>query len=58
MSLVGRIAAIHVVYAESSECIHWFCQLTSQSPGILGGLVQSVELTACENDCMVCEKSF
>ena len=53
VSLVGRIAAIHVVHAESCECIHWFGQLTSQSPGILGSLIQSAEQTAGEDDCMV-----
>ena len=53
VSLVGRIAAVHVVYAESCEGIHWFGQLTSQSPGILSSLLQSVEQTAGQDDCMV-----
>ena len=51
--LVGRIAAVHVVYRETSQCIHWFGQLTSHRPGILDGLVKSTEQTAGQDDCMV-----
>ena len=53
ISLMGRIAAVHVVYRETSQCIHWFGQLTSHRPGILDGLVKSTEQTAGQDDCMV-----
>ena len=53
VSLIGRIAAVHVVFRESCECIHWFGQLTSHKPGILEGLVKSAEQTAGQDDCMV-----
>ena len=42
VSLVARIAAVHVVFREYSECIYWFGQLTSHNPGILQGIFQSV----------------
>ena len=53
VSLIGRIAAVHVVFRESCECIHWFGQLTSHKPGILEGLVKSAEQTVGQDDCMV-----
>ena len=54
LSLVHRIAAIHVAFRENSECIHWFGQLTSLSPGILDSLLQSEQLLAEKDDCIVC----
>ena len=54
LSLVHRIAAIHVAFRENSECIHWFGQLTSLSPGILESLLQSEQLPAEKEDFMVC----
>ncbi|CAI8002393.1 E3 ubiquitin-protein ligase rnf213-alpha [Geodia barretti] len=53
VSLIGRIAAVHVVYRECCECIYWFGQLTSHSPGVLEGLVQSVGETTGIDNCMV-----
>ena len=53
MSLIGRIAAVHVVYRECCERIYWFGQLTSHSPGVLEGLVQSVGETTGIDNCMV-----
>ena len=50
VSLVSRIAAVHVVYRASSECIHWFSQLTSHCAGIMNPLQQLVG----EDECMVC----
>ena len=53
VTLVGRIAAVHVVYRANSEYIHWFGQLTSHSPGILPGLIQSVQQTLGLDQCIV-----
>lgn len=53
MTLTNRIAAVHVVYRATGECIHWFGQLTSHSPGILAGMVQSAEQTVGEDEGMV-----
>jgi hypothetical protein len=50
MSLVGQIAAVHVVYRECCDCIHWFGQLTSHRPGILESLV---EQTTDQKDSMM-----
>ena len=54
MTLVSRIAALHVVYRESSESIHWFAQLTSLAPGILVGLRQSIPERTGETERLVC----
>ena len=40
VTLVHRIAAVHVVYRTNHEYIHWFGQLTSHSPEILPSLEQ------------------
>ena len=56
VTLVDRIAALHVVYRANSEYIHWFGQLTSRSPGILSGLVQSVQQTVGQDECIVSER--
>ena len=53
VTLVSRIAAVHVVYRASSECIHWFAQLTSHYAGILPG-VQSILQETVQDKCMVC----
>ena len=53
VTLVGRIAAVHVVYRANSEYIHWFSQLTSHKPGILPGLVQSVKQTVGQDEDIV-----
>ena len=50
MSLIEKIAAVHVVYRESSKYIDCFGQLTSYSPGILDSFVNK---TADQVDCMV-----
>ena len=57
VTLIDRIAAVHVVYRENSEYIHWFGQLTSHSPGILPGLVQSVQQTVGQDECIVSLRS-
>ena len=53
VTLISRIAAIHVVYKATSESIHWFGQLTSQNPGILAGLVKLAQQTAGQDEHMV-----
>ena len=53
VTLISRIAAVHVVYRATSECIHCFGQLTSHNPGILAGLVKSAEHTVGQDDHMV-----
>ena len=53
VTLVSRIAAVHVVYRASSECIHWFAQLTSHYAGILPS-VQSIQQETGQDKCMVC----
>ena len=50
ISLVHRIAAVHVVYRASSECLHWFGQLTAHRPGILAGVRQAVQQTAGQDE--------
>ena len=49
VSLIDRIAAVHVVYQANCECIHWFGQLTSHRPAILDGLQ-----TEGQDDTFVC----
>jgi hypothetical protein len=38
LTLTNRIAAVHVVYRDTSESTHWFGQLTSHYPEILAGM--------------------
>ena len=56
VTLTSRIAAVHVVYGATSECIHWFGQLASYYPGILAGMVQAAEQTVGVDDSMVREQ--
>ena len=53
VTLTSRIAAVHVVYAATSERIHWFGQLASHNPGILASMVQAAEQTVGVDDGMV-----
>ncbi|CAI8034865.1 E3 ubiquitin-protein ligase RNF213 [Geodia barretti] len=50
ISLIDRIAAVHVVYQTNCESIHWFGQLTFHSPGILEGLAESIKQTTGYED--------
>ena len=54
VTLVSRIAAVHVVYRASSECIHWFTQLTSYYAGIVHSVVKSVQEETDQERFMVC----
>ena len=53
VTLISRIAAVHVVYRATSECIHCFGQLTSHNPGILAGLLKSAQHTVGQDEHMV-----
>ena len=57
ISLIDRIAAVHVVHETNCESIHWFGQLTFHSPGILEGLAESVKQTAGQDEVSVCGKA-
>ena len=58
ISLIDRIAAVHVVYQTNCESIHWFGQLTFHSPGILEGLAESIkQTTGYEDEVSVCGKA-
>ena len=50
VSLVKRIAAVHVVYDETCESLHWFGQLTCHNPGILDTLVEQMPQIMPSND--------
>ena len=42
MSLARRVAAVHGVYGDMQESLHWFGQLTCHNPGILAGLAEQL----------------